>query len=213
MQQHSPSTPAFALDAHNEHWELQPEPELEVERSMGRRRRRNKMKNGTSETGPATGERFRLIRPRTRARKRGGDSVTLSPSRPAVQPSASASVPSFVGGGVPGRARYLFDSMLRLTRDRIVIVLLLVVVALYLITRVLAKADSIAQEALAVYRGRKEAQFAPFKLLADVLDQFCILKRVVLVLRGNALMLDAAIRAVIPAAVPFAARFVQAALV
>lgn len=102
-----------------------------------------------------TGERFVLLRSQNRRRH-----------------PQSVDAPSFAGGGVRGRGRYLVDSLLRLTRDRTFILVLLVVVALYYLAQLLQYMNGTVHSLLAAYRIYAARQFAPFTLMADFLTEF-----------------------------------------
>eukprot|EP00171_Calliarthron_tuberculosum_P010116 IDg10116t1 len=101
----------------------------------------------------ATGERFVLSRTRRRRREHR------------TEP------PSFVGDGARGRARYLFDSLLRLTRDRSVVLLLLVLALSYQLRMLLLHIADTVRPVIEAYRTHTDSQLAPFALLADSLSE------------------------------------------
>lgn len=134
----------------------------------------------------ATGERFFLKRSRRRR----------------VAPHSDA--PSFVGGGARGRARYFLDSVLRLTRDRAVVLLFLALALSYQLRMSLLHVSQTTNPAIAAYRAHNDAHFSPFALLADSLLELAPasskLAAAARVLRRHSPMLDSAVRACLPGA-------------
>ncbi len=139
--------------------------------------------------GSATGERFLLRRTRTEPRTRP------RPERTEQQVDA----PSFIGTGVPGRVRYLFDSALRLTRNQNHMMVWGIVLVLVLVCIILVNLNRLAHKGLLVFEHHTNSKVAPFRLLADVLDEYSSAPtswtgRAANILKRNSLWLDSLLR-------------------